>query len=168
MIYTSFQKMVKIFKDLLPTVINEACEEYDVCRRTKIPPPWPKLSLPKAQSINEVISMDLKDIKTKGYILYMLDEFLRFVKAKIVKDKQPKTILRTFWDIWVLEDPEISSKRIFTERGCELRNHNMKEVASKYDVKLCVTARHSPWNNGANDATTLLSIRQLKNFLKRW
>ena len=88
-------------KQLLEEVSNDCI----VCKRYKGTPPVPKSAFPKATSFNEIISLDLKDMKDRNnvYILYMLDEYSKYMKARVVNTKHPEEIIKTFNDAWIEE-----------------------------------------------------------------
>ena len=73
-------------------------------------PSIPKVGLPKASSVNEVVSMDLKDFRelggkpVRGYILYFLDEFTKIIKGLHIKDKEKETIVDGIYRKWIVGD----------------------------------------------------------------
>ena len=140
------KKDTKVIKDMVKDVVNTCT----VCKRFKKTPPRPRVALAEANSINEVVSVDLKD-KGNRYILYMCDEFSGFMSAEVIKNKYPDTVLEAFNRKWVLEGPGIPSRGIFADNGGEFKNPDMKEAASKYNISLSLTAARSPWSNGKNE-----------------
>ena len=108
--------------------------------------------MPKAVSVNEVVSMDLKERRDfKKEILYICDEFSGYIVAEVIKDKRPETVINAFNKRWVREGPGIPLKGIFVDNGGEFKNSAMIELASKYGIDLKFTAANSPWSNGKNE-----------------
>ena len=112
--------------------IKDVVSTCDICRRFKKTPPRPRVAMPKAFSVNEVVSMDLKERRDfQKEILYICDEFSGYVVAEVIKNKRPETIINAFNKRWVREGPGIPLKGIFVDNGGEFRNASMKELASK-------------------------------------
>ena len=95
----------KIAKTL--KMIQENCR---ICKKFRKRETRPKTALPKARSINEVISMDLKPVASltenpndKRHILYIMDEFSRLIKGTIVKSKEPKEIAEKVLEEFFME-----------------------------------------------------------------
>ena len=125
---------------------------YHICRRFKKTPPRPKVAMPKANSTNEVVSVDLKERRDfKKEILYMCDEFSGFLVAEVIDNKLPESVMKAFNKRWVRQGPGVPSKGIFADNGGEFKNPKMKEAAAKYGISLRLTAAHSPWSNGKNE-----------------
>ena len=65
-------------------------EKCEICKKHKRSPPRPKVGLPKAKDVNEVVSIDLKILKKRGKkdigILYIHDELSKLIKGKVVND----------------------------------------------------------------------------------
>ena len=132
--------------------IKHVVDTCNICRRFKKTPPRPKVAMPKAFTINEVVSVDLKERRDLGkQILYMCDEFSGYMVAEVLNNKQPETVIKAFDKRWVREGPGIPDKGIFADNGGEFKNPEMKEMAAKYGLSLKLTAAYSPWSNGKNE-----------------
>ena len=108
--------------------------------------------MPKANSTNEVVFVDLKERRDfKKEILYMCDEFSGFLVAEVIDNKLPESVMKAFNKRWVRQGPGVPSKGIFADNGGEFKNPKMKEAAAKYGISLRLTAAHSPWSNGKNE-----------------
>ena len=152
------EQLVKLFqmagKDTakVKNSIKHVVETCNICRRYKKTPPRPKVAMPKALSINEVVSVDLKERRDmKKQILYMCDEFSGYMVAEVLNNKLPETVVKAFDKRWVREGPGIPDKGIFADNGGEFKNPEMKEIAAKYGLSLKLTAAYSPWSNGKNE-----------------
>ena len=154
--HKSEQQMLKLFKmagkdsKLVKEVLKDVVDTCTVCRRFKKTPPRPRIALAKANTVNEVVSVDLKE-KGSKYILYICDEFSGFMVAEVINNKLPDTVLEAFNRKWVMEGPGIPIRGIFADNGGEFKNPEMKEAASKYNISLSLTAARSPWSNGKNE-----------------
>ena len=106
----------------------------------------------KANTSNEVVSLDLKEKRQYNcHILHCVDEISGYVKASVIKNQEPETILKTLSKIWVQEGPGYPTEGWFSDNGGEFRNSVMLEAASKLGIKLFLTAGNSPWSNGKNE-----------------
>ena len=87
-------------------LIVKFLEKCDVCRRYRRTPPRPKVGLPKAKDVNEVVSIDLKILKKSGKtevaILYLHDEFSKVIKGQVINDKNPDTIIKAIENKWIV------------------------------------------------------------------
>ena len=133
-------------------LIKEIVENCQICRRFKKTPPRPKVAMAKAATINQVVALDLKEVrKEKKHILYCVDEFSGYIVAEVINNKEPETIFKAFDQRWVEQGPGIPKDGIFSDNGGEFKNPLMKEAAAQYGIKLYLTAANSPWSNGKNE-----------------
>ena len=152
------EQLVKLFqmagKDTakVKSTIKHVVDTCNICRRYKKTPPRPKVAMPEALTINEVVSLDLKERRDKKkQILYMCDEFSGYMVAEVINNKLPETVIKAFDKRWVREGPGVPDRGIFADNGGEFKNPEMKEMAAKYGLSLKLTAAHSPWSNGKNE-----------------
>ena len=76
--------------------------------------------MPKAVTNNEVVSLDLKEVrKERKYILYACDEFSGYLAAQVINNKNPDTVLKAFHKRWVREGPGLPSRGLFSDNGRE-------------------------------------------------
>ena len=87
--------------------ITDSCE---VCKKTNRRHSKPKTCAPRARSCNEVVSIDLKKVgaitgnsKDNRQIVYIMDEFSRFIVGSIVKSKEPKDVIKPVINEWCLK-----------------------------------------------------------------
>ena len=131
------------------TTIKDVVQTCNICNMFKKTPPRPRVAMPKAETTNEVVSMDLKERRQEGkHILYIMDEFSSWMAAKVIKDKKPETIMKYFDKKWIQEGPGIPTKGVFSDNGGEFRNDALKEMAGKLGLRIFLTAGNSPWSNG--------------------
>ena len=147
-------------------------EKCEICKRHKRSPPRPKVGLPKAKDVNEVVSIDLKILKKSGKkdigILYIHDEFSKLIKGKVVNDKNRNTIIKAIESKWIVGDgagPGHPYKGFFSDNGGEFLNEDVIDFAAAMDITIKMTAAHSPWMNGScerNHATVDKLVEKLK------
>ena len=71
-------------------VIDQVLADCDACARYKRTPSTPVVGLPMATKFNEVVALDLKQFTgINGYVIYMIDMFSRFCKARVIPNKRP-------------------------------------------------------------------------------
>ena len=74
-----------------------------------------------SREFNQCVSLDIKGpIKNKTYILYIIDTFSRLTRGIIIKDKLPKTIIKSVLSCWIFSSgigPGMPDKFIFDNRG---------------------------------------------------
>ena len=57
----------------------------------------PGVSLPKTTSLNEIVTLDLKEFGNK-YVLWMIDSFTRFMQGKLLNNKKADIIIQALTD----------------------------------------------------------------------
>ena len=146
-----FQMAGRLSKRTRETILN-LLENCQICRQFKKTPPRPRVRMPKAVKTNQVVSLDLKEVRSeKKHILYCVDKFSAFIVAEVIKNKEPETIFKTFDRRWVEQEPGIPKDGICSDNGGEFKNPIMKEAAAKYGIKFSLPAANSPWSNGENE-----------------
>ena len=65
----------------LANIIDRVVNDCKVCQKFQKSVARPRVTLPKASSFNEVVTLDLKDFGNK-YVLQMIDSFSRFIIEK--------------------------------------------------------------------------------------
>ena len=69
------------------------------CRTKRRRPAHPQGTLTKVMDFNDILTMDLKElipVHSTGwykYILYMIDEFSKYTKAVLIRDKEADTVI---------------------------------------------------------------------------
>ena len=114
-------------------------------KRTK---PRPVVALPLATQFNEVVAMDIKEIK--GYkVLHMVDHATRYSVAAVLKTKEAKEIVSVVYRCWIAYFG--APKSFLTDNGREFDNSHFREMAQSMNSIVRTTAAHSPWSNGLNE-----------------
>ena len=129
--------------------IEKTCE---ACIRTKKRAPKPKSSIPRVDTANTIVTLDLKEWTFKGtkyYICYMIDMYSRLTMGNFIKDKSPESVIECIMGTWV---PAFGLMRgIHSDIGGEFSNSTLEEVASRLDIDVTTTASYSPNQNGLNE-----------------
>ena len=76
-------------------LINEVVRECPTCMKYLKTRDFPKVGMRKASDINEVVSLDLKEVRDqKKYILFMVCEFSKYIRGEVICNKEPDTIVK--------------------------------------------------------------------------
>ena len=76
----------------LMNVIHRVVNDCKVCQKFSKSVARLRVTLPKATSFNEVVTLDLKEFCSK-YVLWMIDSFSRFMQGKLLSNKKADTII---------------------------------------------------------------------------
>ena len=76
----------------MTNIIERVVNDCKVCQKFKKSIARPRVTLPKATSFNEVVTLDLKEFGTK-YVLWMIDSFSRFMVGKLITNKKADKIM---------------------------------------------------------------------------
>ena len=130
-------------KEILPEVIKECV----TCKTMRKTPDRPKVALPKACQPNEILSIDLKEMRDKNptvHVLFITDECTRYTRGQVIKSKQPQEVIKAIETNWILQGPGWSSKGFYSDRGTEFCNALMKEYTRKLGLSHRTTPSFSP------------------------
>ena len=133
----------------------EFLNKCEVCKKYRRTPSRPKVGLPKARDVNDVVSIDLKILKKAGNkdvaILYLHDEFSKLIKGQVINDKNPDTIIKAIEAKWIIGGgigPGHPTRGFFADNGGEFLNSELIDFAAALDISIRMTAAASPWMNG--------------------
>lgn len=147
-----FLKGSKNYKPGIKPIISEIIARCVTCNRMRKLADKPKASLPKATKPNEIISIDLKEMTNeKCFILFITDEFTRYTRGEVIKNKTPQEVVSPIERNWILRGPGYPSKGFFSDRGTEFCNSLMKEYVRKLGLTHKTTLSFSPFSNGLNE-----------------
>ena len=79
--------------DLVET-INRVVNDCKVCQIFTMSVSRPRVMFCKVTSFNKLVTLDLKEFESK-YVLWMIDSFNRFMKGKLISNKNAETIIDT-------------------------------------------------------------------------
>ena len=101
--------------------IFESCR---VCRKFQKKESKPKVGFPKSEGVNQYVNIDLKPVASitgnsndNRQIVYCVDEFSRFTKAGISKNKEAEEVASVIMNKWCLDGPGYPSDAFFMDNG---------------------------------------------------
>ena len=104
-----------------------------ICQKHRKKSKRPTVSFPKANDLNEVVSIDLKpvalitdDKRDKRQIVYMVDEASRFTRGGISKSKEAEDVVKVLLDKWCLDFMGYPKKSFLADRGTEFDNKTLQ------------------------------------------
>ena len=83
----------------MAVIIERVVNDCRVCQKFQKSVARPRVTLLKASSFNEVVTLDLKGFGRK-YVLWMIDSFSRFIVGKLLHNKKADTIIQAIMDSW--------------------------------------------------------------------
>jgi hypothetical protein len=110
---------------------------------------------------NQIVMMDLKERKDGLFIMYLLDRFTRFMVAKIVRNKEEKTITEVVLKNWIAIFGVMDSNH--KNVGKEFNNKLMTKVREYLGTRQTSTAAYSPHQNGACERNYAVIDRMMEN-----
>ena len=83
-------------------MINECCQGCEFCRKYKKPFLKPVVGFPVAEKFNQVVCMDLKEIR-KGnlWFLHMVDGATRYTVACLIDSKKKEVVVDRIFQGWI-------------------------------------------------------------------
>ena len=130
-------KLIKLLRNAniniedLEREIKAVSEKCDTCFRLQKPVPRPTVSMSLASKFNDAVAMDLKVWKNVLYFLVIVDLATRFCVAKVIRDKQSKTITKAFLLSWISVFG--ASKKILSDNGAEFNNNDARQLGDFFN-----------------------------------
>ena len=120
--------------DATKRIIDEVIEKCEICKRNSRSKSKPSVAIPRVTDFNLVILVDLKSME-KGYILWMVCSFTKFVKGIVIKDKSPESIMKGLHNSWCMNYgfPIVG---FWADNGGEFRNYKINEFTNKLGLKI--------------------------------
>ena len=148
-------------KELLATIHSRCL----TCKKFSSTPPRPVVSLPPASEFQEVLTLDLKEVKAEKhrYILHMIDAFTRFTSSVFIRDKKAETVIHQIMLNWVAIHGR--PKKIWSDLGGEFNNDMMRQLGAALGCKVETGAGYSAWMNGLNERNHAVVDRCLAKIL---
>ena len=132
--------------------LNKLYKACDTCLKHAKSKPSPKVAPPTAYDVGECLSIDLKIYKKwDKVILYMLDEFSRYMVAESIPNKEGETVVKSILDKWIMGTPYGAPLQIKSDNGGEFVNSSMRDLCEMYNIKHLTTGAFSPFSNGGNE-----------------
>ena len=128
------------------TKLKKIYMDCKVCQKFQRRASKPKVGLTKARIVNEVVSIDLKQVssilddpKDDRQIVYMVDEFSGFTAGGVSKNKQKENVASVILRKWCLTGPGYPKRSFFSDNGGEFSNDLMEELTRKLNIKMELT-----------------------------
>ena len=98
-----------------------------------------------------MISLDLKNVSSlikkpddKRYVLYLTDEFSKYIKGVVIPNKESETIVKAIQKTWVFGTAGYPTRGFFADNGKEFVNEDMRALCRRMDLNIkyllsCVT-----------------------------
>ena len=125
--------------------IKEVCNTCETCQRYRSVPLKPVVSLPLSESFNEVVCLDLKELK-KSWILHMIDSASRYSAARIIKSKDKDTVIKQIFQMWFAYFGRPGT--LMSDNGSEFSNKVYTEASEKLGIEIKMPPAYSPFSNG--------------------
>ena len=137
-------------------------ERYVKNLKKAIARPW--VTLPKATSFNEVVTLDLKEFGTK-YVLWMIDSFW-FMVGRLLTNKKKYTVMQAIMDNWCM-NLGFPTHGFYADNGGEFSNIKLDELTSKLGLTVKFGPAYSPWSNGLNERNHASADQTIKKLLEQ-
>ena len=123
--------------------IRSVTENCEVCKKYKRPAARSVVSVQMAEKFNEVIAMDLKQVRQH---LVLVDLATRYCVASVIPNKSAKTVVGLIFRNWISLFG--APRKFLSDNGLKFNNSDMRELGDLFGVKILATAAESPWSNG--------------------
>ena len=153
--HCSANKLFQLIRNTGGTVtsrnIDEVVRNCEICCRFGRGIAKPAVSLPLACRPNELVALDLHQMRNfhSTWYLHVIDLYSRYSEAILIYNKLPKTIIEGFLQSWCLRHGFPTA--VLTDNGGEFCNKEFVSFAENYDISIKTTAAFSPWSNGINE-----------------
>ena len=149
-------------------IVEQVTDSCKICMQYRKKPGKKRAALPKSYNVNEKVSIDLKIMSNGKYILWMVDEFSRFIKGTVINDKRGETIVDAIWNSWVINGMGHPKVGFHSDNGNEFTNSDFLAMCDHQGIKLSTTSSYSPYQNGLNEkrhalADIVIGKLQLEN-----
>ena len=144
-----------------------------ICRKYRKKSKRPTVSLPKANDLNECVSVDLKPVASitgnandKRQIVYMVDEASRYTKGGISKSKEAEDVVEVLINKWCLGFMGYPKKCFKADHGTEFNNKTLGSLGRKLNVRIKLGPAYSPWSNGLCERRHAMIDETIKKLLE--
>ena len=94
----------------------------------------------------------------------MTDEFSRFIKGKVIPNKEAETTVNAMMQKWVVGLCGFPRDGIHADQGSEFDNQDFKALCNRQGIKLTISPALAKWCNGGNEcrhASVDITIKKL-------
>ena len=151
--------------------LMDAIRNYSIncqsCLMNQKPVPRPKITLPNAIIVNDVLAMDVTfwsnpNDSTKLYpILHMIDLATRFSSACLINNVDADVVIHGFVRYWLCLFG--APRRVWLDNGKEFANDKLVELLERHGTTVKATAAESPYMNGICERHNLV----VKNIMSK-
>ena len=127
-------------------LINSEIEKCNTCAATQNKPASHRIALPKARSFNDYIELDLK-VCQGYYILYIVDSLTSYLTAKIIKNKESRTVYDAMISSWI-SIFGIPHSGIATDQGNEFTSSIFQQFCASNSLRHFLSSPGYPEGNG--------------------
>ena len=116
--------------------------------------------------------MDLKELQPEyrkngfKYILYIVDEFSKFMRGILIKDKEAETVVMAVYRHWIVGvnglGYGVPTQHVFSNNGTEFTSDISEDFSERLGIDLRYTPSHSPHSNGSCERNHWTVDRSLK------
>ncbi|XP_067658382.1 uncharacterized protein [Haliotis asinina] len=128
------------------SLIDEVCNECEICQQYKRQPPKPAVGLPLASDFNETVAVDLHQLEDRVWYVHVIDLFTRFSSGAIMGSKESREFVAKFLSCWI--SVHGAPKRLFSDNGGKFNSSEMRDLCENFNIEIKTTAAYSPWSNG--------------------
>ena len=127
--------------------IEKCCQNCEFCRKYKAPLPRPVVGFPMAEEFNQVVCMDLKEVKKgKLWILHLVDAATRYTNAVLINTKRKEVVVNEIFQNWIKYFG--SPVRFHSDNGGEFANETFTDMTEMIGVEISTTPAEAPFSNG--------------------
>ena len=139
-----FKNAGKLNSEII-SLTDATAEKCKTCKVYKKPNPRPIAGLSRATNFNQTVAMDLHQLSDNLWYFHMIDEFIRFSNAVIIKSKATPVVTKKFVQCWIsfLGSPN----RVFSDNGGEFESSKFKDMSENFNIKVVTTPAEVRWSN---------------------
>ena len=151
--HASKERLLKLIKESgcadaeFLKLVEDTVDNCEFCRKYQVKKPKPIVSLPKSQTFNGCVLMDLKEVeKGKKFILHLIDCGTRYTAASLIHSKKKEVVVAAVCKTWIAYFG--APKKMHSDCGGEFCNEAMSELHDKFGIETSTTPGEAPWANG--------------------
>ena len=158
-----FNNAGKLDKEII-ALIDKTLQGCDTCKMYRKANTKPIVGFSWATDFNQTVGMDLHQLEESVWYLHIIDEFIRFSNAIIVRNKGTSTVIKKFLQSWISIFG--SPNKVFSDNGGEFESEEFKDMCENFNITFTTTPSYSPWSNDLCErhnyilTETLLKIKE--------
>ena len=119
-------------------IIQEVIKRCKTCQMKKKSQPRPKVSLMKAKSPNDIVTLDLKQFTVRGKkmnVLWMICEFSRLAIGRVIKSKEGKAVVSAIEEGWIYTWG-CPSRGFLSDNCLKFKNQCFEDLCERWKIQL--------------------------------